>query len=404
MSLKRIPVVLLVFATSFLAAPLIYSLDKLAVMEDQRWVFASGVITLPLFGLICVVIARDSPGKNEPLFYVFGIFSFTAVVDLFIALELDGYVKGFMEFYLREGEPYLRSSYGTLINWWDGTGHFSMYTGMIALMCSGKDYRRLGLYWVGSIMNSMIVFLPGNMTGNKGIRWSYLLNVPYIFYPVYAGVRFIKEGFNKKQNQFKGKHTWEKVIEYLFMAWFFVASGICMFRMVACMGCKDWIAVFYVDNIEPFLLDPTQYGKLQSVVYVYVYVPYFIAALCSLIYPDQTWIKDWSLVFAGGSMQAQLVYICCSLKWRTPEQHQVPDTALARAVFWPVNLSLVIVPHLFAIYCHREELRSAIQTKVSPFFQTIASEVETSRKTTKKISVPVAPRNGPVTRQQKKNI
>lgn len=71
------------------------------------------------------------------LFSVFSIFSFTAVVDLFIGLELDGYVQGFMEFYLREGEPYLRSSYGTLINWWDGTGHFAMYIIMIALLCSG---------------------------------------------------------------------------------------------------------------------------------------------------------------------------------------------------------------------------------------------------------------------------
>jgi len=68
---------------------------------------------------------------------VFCIFSFTAVVDLFIGLELDGFVKGFMEFYLREGEPYLRSAYGCSINWWDGTAHFTMYLVMIALMCSG---------------------------------------------------------------------------------------------------------------------------------------------------------------------------------------------------------------------------------------------------------------------------
>jgi hypothetical protein len=71
------------------------------------------------------------------LFSVWCIFSFTAVVDLFIGLELDGFVKGFMEFYLREGEPYLRSSYGTSINWWDGTGHFLMYLGLIYLLVSG---------------------------------------------------------------------------------------------------------------------------------------------------------------------------------------------------------------------------------------------------------------------------
>lgn len=64
-----IPVVVLVFAASWLAAPLIYTLDKLAAMEDQRWVFAAGVVTLPLFGLICTILAKDSPGKKETLFY-----------------------------------------------------------------------------------------------------------------------------------------------------------------------------------------------------------------------------------------------------------------------------------------------------------------------------------------------
>ena len=64
-----VPVVVLVSLGSLLAAPLIYTLDKLAVMEDQRWVFAAGVITLPLFGLICCVLARKSPVKHETLFY-----------------------------------------------------------------------------------------------------------------------------------------------------------------------------------------------------------------------------------------------------------------------------------------------------------------------------------------------
>lgn len=69
MSLSDIPVVVLVFAASWLAAPLIYALDKLAAMEDPRWIFAAGVITLPLFGLICTILAKNSQGKEEPLFY-----------------------------------------------------------------------------------------------------------------------------------------------------------------------------------------------------------------------------------------------------------------------------------------------------------------------------------------------
>ena len=35
-------------------------------------------------------------------------------------------------------------------------------------------------------------------SGNKGLRWSYLLNVPYVVIPYYAAVKFIREGLNVK--------------------------------------------------------------------------------------------------------------------------------------------------------------------------------------------------------------
>ena len=31
-----------------------------------------------------------------------------------------------------------------------------------------RSYREVGLYWIGSIMNSMVVFMPGNVIGNTG--------------------------------------------------------------------------------------------------------------------------------------------------------------------------------------------------------------------------------------------
>ncbi|XP_045215567.1 transmembrane 6 superfamily member 1-like [Mercenaria mercenaria] len=395
------PIVLLVFLASFLAAPLIYSLDKLVMMENSKWVFTAGVITLPLFGLLCTIFVQEHPGKKETLYYVWCIFSFTAVVDLFIALELDGYVKGFMEFYLREGEPYLRSSYGTMINWWDGIGHFSMYLGMIYLLTTGQDYRLLGLYWVGSITHSMIVFMPGNVIGNKGLKWSYFLNVPYVFYPIYAGVRFLREGMRIKQKQVdKKKSSWEQAAEWMFAVWFLAAIVIAAFRYISCMGCKEKITEYYLKEIEPYLNDPTQYGRTQALCYFYYFVPFYVAAFCSLIYPGERWVKDWSLIHAGASIQAQLVFICSSLKWRTQAEFQVPDTTEARSIFWTVNLSLVIVPHLFALYCHRYEVREFFSGKVIPAWKSIQGEVRTSQKTTKKIGVPT--RNGPVTRQQKK--
>jgi hypothetical protein len=61
------------------------------------------------------------------------MFCWSTCVDLFIGLELDGHVKGFMGFYFVEGEPYLNSSHGTMINYWDGTVHYLLQLGGVAL-------------------------------------------------------------------------------------------------------------------------------------------------------------------------------------------------------------------------------------------------------------------------------
>ena len=75
------------------------------------------------------------------------------------------------------------------INYWDGTGHFLMYLFMLdgiarglvvlldaklcvclinSLMISCRQERRsLGLYWFGSVFNSMIVLLCGSVAGRK---------------------------------------------------------------------------------------------------------------------------------------------------------------------------------------------------------------------------------------------
>lgn len=65
------------------------------------------------------------------------MFTWSSVIDLFIGLELDDHVSGFMGFYFLEGEPYLKTPHGTMINYWDGTVHLFLYLSIIGLFAMG---------------------------------------------------------------------------------------------------------------------------------------------------------------------------------------------------------------------------------------------------------------------------
>ncbi|KAL3867267.1 hypothetical protein ACJMK2_044481 [Sinanodonta woodiana] len=439
MDLLRIPTVFLVFIESLLAIPIIYALNKMTLMKDQRWIFTVAVFVLALIGVISFVFVKASPTKKESLFYVWSVFAFTSCVDLFIALELDQYVSGFMEFYFREGEPYLRTAHGTLINWWDGTGHYALYLILIALCCTGQSYREVGLYWVGSAINSMIVFMIGNITGPTGLKWSYMLNIPYVFFPIYAAVRFLKDGSKARgttRQSRSGQRTWEKLVEVLFGLWFAAATVLAFFRGIAILGCTGAIYQTYLTDFEPYIKDENEYGKMQVLTHLFYFIPFYLGAMCSLIYPGQTWIGDWSLIHAGAAVQSQVSFIGSSLHWRTPEKFRVPNTSEARLFFWLVNLSLLIVPHLHALYCHRNEVAHLFlrgSTKANSLFKSTSSRSEgpattlPSKSTPSRSEGPVPPslskstpsrgngtiapspskatpsrRDGPVTRQMRK--
>ena len=56
------------------------------------------------------------------------------MINLITALENDGVVSGFVGVYLREGEPYLKTAHCTMVAYWDGIFHYSMYLMMLAAL------------------------------------------------------------------------------------------------------------------------------------------------------------------------------------------------------------------------------------------------------------------------------
>lgn len=62
---------------------------------------------------------------------------FSSVIDLFLGLEMDGIVRGYLPNYLKYGEPYLMSAWGAVVAYWDGTVFLIYYITMAYLASNG---------------------------------------------------------------------------------------------------------------------------------------------------------------------------------------------------------------------------------------------------------------------------
>jgi hypothetical protein len=69
----------------------------------------------------------------------FVLFAFTGMIDLIIALEYHGFISGFMSEYLKMGEPYLHSPWGSAASLFDGIGFYFMYLLLIYQLSNGYD-------------------------------------------------------------------------------------------------------------------------------------------------------------------------------------------------------------------------------------------------------------------------
>ncbi|XP_078741071.1 transmembrane 6 superfamily member 1-like [Lampetra fluviatilis] len=310
----------LVVLLSFSAAPVSYALNRSWLMESPVCVCVVGVVVL--FAVLGVVkLLLNS--QRDPLFYMCAVFMFSCVIDLLLSLEQDGIIKGFMASYILQGEPYLSTAHGIAICYWDGVVHYLLYLRLLHLVTRRLPYREVGLYWLGSMLMSMVVFLPGNIIGKYGneLKPSFLLNLPYVCLPLWAGRKILRQP--RKWNV--GQQSVAKVSrplsqrpgDCLFCVYLVFAGTFCLFRGFVSLECPQSICFDYLHQYEPYLRDPTAYPKVQTLVNMVYVSPCCVWLVCA-VWADEPGRKlDLTLLMAGALAQSQACAVFGGLHQRT---------------------------------------------------------------------------------------
>ncbi|EPY79920.1 transmembrane 6 superfamily member 2 [Camelus ferus] len=342
------------------ALPLSYALNHVSALSYPLGVVLMSALILGLFFLAIYSLSRGDI-YYDPLYAVFAVFAFTSVVDLLIALQEDGYTSGFMEFYTKEGEPYLRTAHGIFICYWDGIVHYLLYLAMAGAIRKRKRYRNLGLYWLGSFIMSILVFLPGNILGkySSETRPAFFLTIPYVLVPCWAGLRV----FNQTQaptcctsnmvQEEQRKGLLQRPVDLGLIIYLVFAAFFTLFRGLVVLDCPMDACFVYIYQYEPYLRDPVAYPKVQvreqMLANMFYVLPFYGLAAYALIFPGCSWLPDWTLVFAGAIGQAQFSHMGASMHLRTPFTYRVPEDAWT--CFFVSNLLYALGPQLLACRC-----------------------------------------------------
>ncbi|KAI5097858.1 transmembrane 6 superfamily member 1-like isoform X1 [Silurus meridionalis] len=344
-----------VFVLSLLSVPLSYSFNHLITTQSTETVLIAAVsVVVVLSHLAGVLLKQRAP--TDPLFYVFALYALLSVVNLIIGLEQDGIIDSFVTFYLKQANPHINTAHGHMISYWDGCAHYLMYLLMVAAITWGESYRLIGLYWLGSFLMQVIVYIPGSVVGKYGAQLNalFLLHLLYVSVSVWACFRvFIQPATrdipptNVQCEQMKS--LLHRPVDLFFILGLIITSIFSVLRGLVVLDCPaDWCRD-YVLNYEPYLKDTSAYPTVQMLVNMLYSTPCVIMMMYGLCVPGCDWLPDLSLVHAGAIAQAQFCHIGASLHTRTPVMYRIPSERLL--FFCTFNLFYALIPQALSYRC-----------------------------------------------------
>ncbi|XP_019936162.2 transmembrane 6 superfamily member 2b [Paralichthys olivaceus] len=358
-----------VFLFSFSALGILYAMNTIPELQEPYVILGTGVAVLVVVFLFYFLITRRNPPKDA-LFFVFAEFSFTCVIDLTSALEYDGIISGFMNFYQKTGEPYLGTAYAIMMCYWDGIAHFIMYLVMIGRISDRKAYRNLGLLWAGSLCANMSVFIGGIVAGKYGseIRPAFWINFLFLLMPVWGAVTLFARpkdrpligGYNAQHAQSMNL-IW-RPLDLILVLLLLAAMAFTVLRGLVALDSPLEACSVYLKHYEPYLKDPVGFPRVMMLHFFFYGLPLLGAFVYGLLKPGCTWMSDWTVFFAGAMIQCQWAHIGGSLHPRTTAPFNIPHD-----VFWCVlaaNLLYMVTPILVAL---RVQSNPYFFLKIAPF-------------------------------------
>ncbi|XP_047446472.1 transmembrane 6 superfamily member 2 [Mugil cephalus] len=353
----RPPAEVSVFLLSLVAPGVLYTMNNIPALHEPLPILGMGVVILGSVLLLLPLTVRHKT-KVDPLFYVFAEFSFTCMVGLTNALEQDGFISGFMDFYVKMGEPHLSTAYAVMMSYWEGVVHYILFLAIIRSMFTGKSYRSMCLLWTGSSIAHQIVLIPGVFIGKYGsnIRPAFWRNIPFFVVPFWAASllfsrpRVMPVITADKIAAEQKKSLLFRPVDLLLSLLLLGAMAFSVFRGFVVLDCPLDTCFTYIYQYEPYLKDPSGFPRVMMLVYLFYALPLLTLFIYGLTRPGCSWMLDWTIFFAGAMAQTQWCHIGASMHSRTPFTYRVPADKR-----WPVitlNVLLAAAPALLALRCH----------------------------------------------------
>jgi len=274
-------------------------------------------------------------------------------IDLIFFLELEGYVKGYMGFYLQNGESYFENAYGSLALLLDFIYNLPMYLVIAFQIDNNLDCRNSVIFWAATMIASLGTLQYGAFGGIYGesIKPCTLMNIPYLLLPPY----FLIDFMNKRRTITEPiQHKKSLKIKILDIGILILMVDVVLFNLVryyATINSPLQLSQVYLKQFEPFLIEPTGFGASWPVFNLYGTSLIKFALCYSLFNQKCTWALDLSIVNLAFSVYGLLVHLGPQFHSRTSEKHQIPaeqlGTVVALNLMEPL-LSVIVVLRCFA--------------------------------------------------------